>query len=83
MTFEKLTRTQLNALSGNAPNQEYISFLSGLKAGEGGRTTVKKAKVGRQTIKNRLRKTASHLGVEIKFRRSPAEEVVFEIVKGK
>ncbi len=83
MTFEKLSRTQLSSMSGGAQTQEYVSFLSDLKAGEGGRTTVKMARVGRQTIKSRLKKTADHLGLEIKFLRSKPEEVVFEVTKSK
>lgn len=81
MAFQKLTRTEIGALSGGAPDEEYVNFLSGLKAGEGGRTTIAKAKVGRQTIKSRLKKTAELLEVEIKFLRSAPEEVVFEVVE--
>lgn len=81
MAFEKLTRTQLNAMSGGTQIQEYVEFLASLSVGEGGKTTTGRAKVGRQTIKNRLNKAAEHLGMEINFLRSKPEEVVFEVVR--
>lgn len=83
MAFEKMTKAELARYQGGsrAGHAEYIPFLKDLKVGEGGWTTVEQEKVGRQTIKNRLVKSAEQLGMKIKFKRAEANKVVFEVVK--
>ena len=81
MPLQKLSKTDLARHRSGGGYGPYMSFIQGLKVGEGGWTTVAAEKVGRQTIKNRLKKTADHLGVQIKFKRSDADRVVFEVVK--
>lgn len=80
MSLEKLSRGQLTEQRGGRVNEEYVAFLRTLKPGEGGRTTVAAEGVGRQTIKARLKKAAAYLGIDIKFVRSSADEVVFQVV---
>ena len=80
MPFEKLTAAQLNAASGTTgAKPEYVAFLKSLKVGEGGRSTVKAEGATRHTVKNRMKKAADTAGVTIKFSRSSADLVVFEI----
>jgi hypothetical protein len=83
MPLQKLTKAQLMGDQRSAgANIEYVRFLRGLKPGEGGETTVEEEGVSRQTIKARLNKAAGELGVGIKFHRSPANQVIFEITDG-
>ena len=80
MPFEKLSRAELaniSVRSGGRP--EYVAFLKSLKTGEGGRITTEAAGTTKQTIKNRLTTAAKAVGVTLKFRRTPASEVVFEV----
>jgi len=80
MSFQKLTREQLTGGAGARVYPPYRQFLAGLQTGEGGRGTTEAEGVSRHTIKARLTAAAPVLGMEIKFRRSPANEVVFEVV---
>ena len=83
MPFEKLSRTDLaNLSSGSGGRPEYVEFLKSLRSGEGGRITTEAAGTTKQTIKNRLTTAAKTAGVTVKFRRSPADEVLFAISKG-
>lgn len=81
MPIEKLTKKQLQEQSYRTGSgyEPYAEFLSSLRVGQGGRVTVADEGVTRQTVKNRLTKTAEALGVEISFRRSAKEIVVFEV----
>jgi len=83
MAFDKLTKADLARYrtGGGGGHPEYVPFLQNLKPGEGGWTTTEQEKVGRQTIKNRLTKSAEHLGIKIKFKRSESNKVVFEVVE--
>lgn len=81
MPIEKLTKKQLQEKSfrASAGHEPYTAFLKSLRVGEGGRVTVEDEGVTRQTIKNRLTKSADAAGVQITFHRSPQEIVVFEV----
>ncbi len=81
MSLHKLTPNQVaqKKVAGTA-NQQYVEALSGLKPGEGGEATVAEEKVSKQTIKNRIKKAADHLEIEVKFIRSSKDEVAFEVV---
>lgn len=81
MALEKLTKQDLmgNHRPSGATN-DYAKFLRNLKPGEGGRTTVAKEGVSRQTIKARIKKAAEVAGTSIKFRRAPVDTVIFEVI---
>lgn len=83
MAFDKLSKAEIARYrtGGGGGYAEYVPFLQNLKPGEGGWTTVEQENVSRQTIKNRLNKSAEHLDIKIKFKRSEANKVVFEVVK--
>lgn len=81
MPLEKLSKTDIARYRSGGGYKEYVDFLSKLKAGEGGWATVDEEGVSRQTIKNRLKKSADALGVGIAFKRSPSDRVVFEITE--
>ena len=83
MPFEKLSKADLGRLSaGSGGRPEYVAFLKSLRAGEGGRITTEAAGTTKQTIKNRLTTASKAVGATVKFRRSPENEVLFEVVKG-
>jgi hypothetical protein len=77
--FQKLTKADLERYRGVSSFPEYADFIGGLKPGEGGVVDVAAAKVGRQTVKNRLKASANALGVPIRFVRSKPETVVFMV----
>lgn len=81
MPIEKLTRKQLeeHAYSRAGGYEPYTAFLQSLRAGEGGTVAVAEEGVTKQTIKNRLNTSADAAGVEISFRRTGKEKVVFEV----
>ena len=81
MPLEKLSRADIARYRAGGGHPEYVAFLSTLSVGEGGWTTVEDEGVSRQTIKNRLSKSAQALGVGIAFKRSPPDRVVFEITE--
>lgn len=62
-------------------HQEYVDFLSSARLGSGGKLIVKDEGVSRQSVKNRLGKAAAATGKNIKYKRSPATEVVFQVVE--
>ena len=77
--FKKLSKGELDRYRGTSSFPEYVDFLGGLKPGEGGEVDVASAKVGRQTVKNRLRASAEALNVGLRFIRSKQDRVVFEV----
>lgn len=79
--FERLSAEQLARRgSGRGADPEYVKFVQSLSLGEGGRIDVTKAGVSRQSVKARAQRAAQEVGCEIKFHRSGADEVVFEVV---
>ena len=81
--FQHLSREELaGARSSRHGSAEYVTFLKGLRAGEGGKAIVGEEGVSRQSVKNRLLVAADMLGKAIAFRRSDPAEVVFEVVEG-
>ncbi len=80
MAIQKMTKAELGRYRSTGGYSPYVSVLRDLKVGEGGRATIAQEKCTKQTIKNRLNKSAESLGLKIKYRRSTAEDVVFEIV---
>lgn len=72
--IRKLTAAQLSA------RPDYVLFLQGLAIGEGGMASVADEGVGRQWLKGKLRAAALAAGVQIKFRRSGEDSVVFEVI---
>ena len=82
MPIEALTKAQLESQpSTRRLHQEYVAFLSSARLGTGGRLYVAKEGTSRLTIKNRLKAAADHVGKKIAFQRSPAEQVVFQVVE--
>lgn len=79
MPLEKLSRNELKRERTASANPEYVAFLQSLKPGEGGRTTEAAEGVSRQTIKTRLKRAAQELGIGIRFKRSSADDVIFEV----
>jgi hypothetical protein len=69
------------AYRGSGGNAEYVSFLRGMKPGDGGKADLNKEKGTRQTVKNRLNRAAEMNGIKLKFPRSRDPDVViFEVV---
>ena len=82
MPIESLTKKDLEAkVPSNAVHQEYFEFLQSARVGSGGRLIVKAEGVGRQTVKNRLKKASALSGKNIKFLRCPTDQVVFQVVE--
>ncbi len=61
--------------------QEMINFLSQIKPGEGGEIVLEEGD-NRLTIKNRLKRAAKELGVELKFIRK-RKRIVFQVLEKK
>lgn len=80
MALEKLSAKDLTGRPQGRPSDEYVTFLSGLRLGQGGRAIVAEEGVTRQALKNRLKVAAAAAGVQIKFQRSSPQDVVFEVV---
>lgn len=70
----KLTREQL------AARPDYVMMLQGLAIGEGGMATTAEEGTSKITIKNRLSTASEAAGVKIKFLRSDAATVIFQVV---
>jgi hypothetical protein len=83
MPLEKLTADAFARMatqpSSFRANQEYVSFLSKLKSGEGGRVMVADEGVSRQQVKNRLKRAAAITGRKIRFIASDRTTVVFAV----
>ncbi len=69
----KLTREQL------AARPDYVMLLQSLAVGEGGMATTAEEGTSKITIKNRLTTASDAAGVQIKFHRSDARTVIFEV----
>lgn len=84
MPFQKLTRADLGS-TGDGRRQvpaEYVAFLQGLRPGEGGRAVLAdEGGASKVTMKARLEAAAKAAGVPLRFLRSPAGEVQFEVPK--
>lgn len=59
---------------------QYQGYLKGLKAGEGGELKLGKGEK-KVTVKNRLKRAAEDLDVQLRFRRTDAQTVRFEVEK--
>lgn len=80
MALKKLTPKELEQKkAAGTANADYVAFLQGLKAGEGAEASVADEGVSKQTIKNRIKKAADYLGLEVSFVRSGKDIVVFEV----
>lgn len=80
MALQKLTARDLAGPTKVKKTSEYHDFLQKCRVGQGGKEIVSSDGVSRQSIKNRLNKAASDLGITLKYHRSGAGEVVFEVV---
>ena len=79
MPIQKLSKKDFETpVAGHA---ECIEFLSSARVGEGGRMIVEEEGVSRQSVKNRLNIASKVTGKTIKFYRSAASEVVFQVVE--
>lgn len=85
--FTKLTAAELKAkthvpLTGERAKvrQQYQGYLKGLKSGEGGELKLGKGEK-KVTVKNRLKRAAADLDVQLRFKRTDAQTVRFEVVK--
>ncbi len=84
MIFQKLTKVDIAAHAGSqrrGARPEYVEFIKNLRRGEGGKVDVASARTSRQTVKNRVDRAVGELGKKIKYIRSSADSVVFEIVE--
>ncbi|MCB9176728.1 MAG: hypothetical protein H6648_06150 [Caldilineae bacterium] len=82
MPIEALSKKDLEEKApASRVHPEYVSFLTSARLGTGGRLYVAKEGVSRQSVKNRLKAAAVVTGKNIKFLRSPSEQVVFQIVE--
>jgi hypothetical protein len=81
MPIHRLKKSDFENRSNSAGHAEYVAFLKAAKAGDGGKLTVEEEGKSRQTIKNRMKQAAKITGRTIKFYRSSAEEVVFQVVE--
>jgi len=84
MPLQKLTRAELAAPGGGRRQvpAEYVAFLRGLRPGEAGRAVLADEGATKITVKRRLEAAAQATGVPLRFLRSPAGEVQFEVPKG-
>ena len=78
--FTKLSPTDLARHRTTRSHPEYAEFLASLSVGEGGRVDLSKTGVKRQTVKNRLNSAAAGCGIKVKFVRSAADLVVFQVL---
>jgi hypothetical protein len=60
--------------------EEYKSYLKGLKPGEGGELRLVEDEK-KTSVKNRIKRAADDMGVEIQFKRSDQDSVRFAIVE--
>jgi hypothetical protein len=78
--FQRMNRNDIERYRATHSYPEYVAFLNDLRKGEGGRVDVVATGVGRQTVKNRLKASASASGMQIKFLRSRPTDVIFEVL---
>ncbi|MGH2545067.1 MAG: hypothetical protein ACRDIB_19925 [Ardenticatenaceae bacterium] len=78
LSVEELVRTR-SPISGERARirREYKGYLEDLQVGEGGELTLTDEK--KSTVKNRLKRAAEDLGMEIEFRRSAGGIVRFAV----
>lgn len=81
MPIQAMKKKDFENVVSSAGNAEYVAFLKDAKVGEGGKLEVSAEGVSRQSIKNRLTQASKITGTQIKFYRSSAEEVVFQVVE--
>ena len=82
MPIESLSKKDLEVTSSPGTlRQEYVEFLESCRMGSVGRLEVANEGASRQTVKNRLRKAADATGKKIKFLRSAASQVIFQVVE--
>ena len=82
MPIESLSKKDLEVTSSPGTwHQEYVGFLDSCRMGNGGRLEVANEGASRQTVKNRLKKASDATGKKIKFLRSPATQVIFQVVE--
>lgn len=77
--MKKRTKPSPRSLERQRALKEMMEFLSQIAPGEGGEIVLEEGD-NRLTIKNRLKKAAEKLGVELKFIRK-RKRIVFEVVK--
>jgi hypothetical protein len=81
MPIHRLKKSDFENRTNSAGHAEYVAFLQAAKVGDGGRLIVSEEGKSRPTIKNRMKQAAKITGRTIKFYRSPATEVVFQVVE--
>ena len=83
MPLQKLTRADLagNGAAGRNVPAEYVEFMRGLRPGDGGKAVLADEGATKITVKRRLEAAAQAAGTTIRFLRSPAGEVQFEVPK--
>lgn len=72
---EELSRLRKGSVSA----EEYIGVLQGMQPGQGGLIEIEEDGPARQAIKNRLNAASAITGVPIRFVRSSATQVLFEV----
>ena len=83
MPLEKLSRAEVAAVKGTAPDPitaEYAAFLGRLSIGEGGKAVVAEEKATRFTVKKRIQAAADAAGIYLAWFRTPPEVLMFEVV---
>ncbi|MCS7001400.1 MAG: hypothetical protein NZ518_00985 [Dehalococcoidia bacterium] len=81
--FEKLQRDAFTKNQGRPRNsylEEYRAYLQGLSVGEGGELTLEQSEK-KATIKNRLNHAARVENKKIRYLRTPADRVRFQIAE--
>lgn len=81
--FERLSREAFNKSQGRPRNsylQEYRGFLADLEVGEGGELVLEPHEK-KATIKNRLNHAARVENKRIRYLRTPADRVRFQVVE--
>ena len=64
---------------GSVSAGQYVTVLQAMQPGQGGLIEIEEGGPGRQAIKNRLTAASAIAGVPIRFVRSSAAEVLFEV----
>ncbi len=72
---EELSRLRKGSVSAG----EYIAVLQGMRPGQGGQIDIEEGGPARQAIKNRLMSASAIADVPIRFIRSSASQVLFEV----
>ncbi len=72
---EELARLRKGAVSAG----QYVSVLQGMRPGQGGKIEIEEGGPGRQAIKNRLKSASALADVPLRFIRSSANQVLFEV----